>query len=90
MTWRLDREGLQRGYPKLLAAPAAGHRYDGPTLLIKGGDSNYIQQEHWPAIQSLFPQAEIKVMADCGHWLHAQKPQLFNSTVECFLQSHAL
>lgn len=90
MTWRLDREGLQTAYPDLLAAPVGGHRYDGPTLFIKGGDSNYIQQEHWPDIQSLFSQAEIKVMADCGHWLHAQKPQLFNSTVERFLESHAL
>lgn len=86
MAWRFDRQGLEAGYSNLIAAPGGQGRYEGPVLFIKGGDSDYIREAHWPTIAGLFPQAQIKVLADCGHWLHAQKPQLFNATVSRFLE----
>lgn len=89
MQWRFDREGLEAGYKDLLAAPNSQSTYNGPVQFIKGADSDYITKENWPAVQALFPQAEIKVMAECGHWLHAQKPQLFNTTVARFLGEHS-
>ncbi|MFK7976065.1 MAG: alpha/beta fold hydrolase [Halioglobus sp.] len=86
MEWRFDREGLERGYEHLIAAPASKAQYNGRVMFIKGADSDYILEEHWPTIETLFPQSEIKILADCGHWLHAQKPQLFNATVSRFLK----
>lgn len=86
MTWRFDREGLESSYEQVIAAPASQAQYNGPVLFIKGGDSDYIQESHWPTIQGLFPQAKLKILADCGHWLHAQKPQLFNATAARFLK----
>lgn len=85
--WRFDLSGLQCAYPSLLAAPGAGRTYEGPVLFIKGGASDYIQAQHWPAISALFPAATVKIMPECGHWLHAQKPQLFNGIVARFLES---
>jgi esterase len=83
--WRFDLEGIRAAYPALLAAPQEDQPYPGPVLFIKGGDSDYIQAQHWPAITAFFPAATIKVMPDCGHWLHAEKPQVFNGIVGRFL-----
>jgi esterase len=85
--WRFDLLGLSAAYPALLAAPAGDRTYAGPALFIKGGASEYIQPQYWPAVQQLFPAATLEVMAGCGHWLHADKPVLFNSIVARFLAS---
>lgn len=85
LDWRFDREGLESAYSQLLAAPGAAANYPGPVLFIAGGESDYIRQEHWPVITRLFPQASFKAIAGSGHWLHAEKPELFNSIVKRFL-----
>lgn len=89
MEWRFDREGLEQGYSHLIAAPQGRGQYTGPVLFIKGGDSDYIQESHRSQIQALYPRASLKILAGCGHWLHAQKPQLFNATVARFLEKTA-
>jgi esterase len=85
MRWRFDLQGIRASYPSLLAAPRAEQSYLGPALFIKGGASDYIQEQHWPAIKAFFPAASIRVMPGCGHWLHVEKPQLFNGIVARFL-----
>ena len=39
------------------------------------------------AILSRFPGAQLKVIAGCGHWLHAEKPEMFNRLVSRFLDT---
>jgi esterase len=57
-------------------------------LFIKGGESDYIREEHRAQILRLFPAAEMKIMPGCGHWLHAERPDLFNSLARRFLLDH--
>ena len=85
--WRFNLDGLRTGYHALRSAPVFGQAYDGPTLFIKGGESGYIQEQHRALILDMFPLARVKVMPDCGHWLHAQQPRLFNGIVNRFLQA---
>ena len=87
--WRFNLEGLRRGYGAVRSAPVATAPYRGPVLFIRGGDSDYIQEGHRSQILHLFPQAALKVMPGCGHWLHAQRPSLFNSLVRRFLLAQA-
>jgi len=84
--WRFNLEGIKKGYQAVRAAPLAEQAYAGPVLFIKGGESNYILEEHRQSILNLFPGAKVKTMPGCGHWLHAQQPRLFNSIVSRFLQ----
>lgn len=84
--WRFNLEGLKRGYAAVRAEPAGHRAFPGPVLFIKGGDSDYIRAEHRSHILSLFPAAEMKIMPGCGHWLHVQRPSLFNSLVGRFLR----
>jgi esterase len=85
LRWRFDWQQIQASYAALLAAPDEGLSFGGPVLFIKGGDSDYIQESHWPTIQRYFPAAAIKIMPGCGHWLHVEKPQLFQALVARFL-----
>jgi esterase len=87
MRWRFDLHRIQASYAALLAAPPEQLSFPGPVLFIKGGDSNYLQESHWPIIQRYFPAAVIKIMPGCEHWLHVEKPQLFNALVARFLAS---
>jgi esterase len=147
--WMFDRQGLQRDYPALLAAPApvhtggaaqaidsgagqgigkgigedigedidsgirrgidnesgspgvsqSGHMpaagrasaggdrpvcWEGPTLFLKGADSDYIGPQHLPVIAKMFPRSEVVTLEHSGHWLHVQQPALFNACVADF------
>ena len=86
--WRFNLRGLKRGYAGVRAEPEMRAPFGEPVLFIKGGDSNYIQEAHRSHILHLFPAATMKIMPGCGHWLHAQRPSLFNSLVRRFLLEH--
>lgn len=71
--WRMNLPELARAYPELIAANRAG-TFAAPTLFVKGASSDYLQERHGPDVRSRFPNAQFKVVADAGHWLHAEKP----------------
>lgn len=83
--WRFNLAALYENYNELIAAGAEQGQYLGPTLFIKGGNSDYILPEHKQRITQLFPKAEAKVIQDTGHWLHAEKPAMFSRLVIDFL-----
>lgn len=83
--WRFALANIVSNYQQVLAAPVARGPYHGPTLFIKGGDSDYLLPEHQPVIQQLFPAAKAKVIAGTGHWLHAEKPAIFARICRDFL-----
>ena len=85
--WRFNLAGLQHGYDTLMAWPEESGTFSGPTLFIKGGQSDYLLAEHQASIMRLFPAARAKIIADAGHWLHAEKPQLFQKLVVDFLST---
>ncbi len=83
--WRFNHKLLRDHYADVRAEVALQAPFNGRTMFIKGEESGYILDEHLPAIKALFPQAELEEMPGCGHWLHAEKPALFNKLVMRFL-----
>lgn len=79
--WQFALEQLTDHYNDMVDWPYEGNHFDRPTLFIKGQRSNYIQLDYQQAITQQFPHAELKIIADAGHWLHADKPRLFNQIV---------
>lgn len=61
--------------------------YRQPTLFLRGGRSNYIQQQDEPLIYQHFPHAKIVTIPNAGHWLHAEQPELFFEEVLRFLKA---
>lgn len=56
-----------------------------PAQFIAGGQSSYLQPQHYARIRALFPAAEFEVIANAGHWLHAEQPDAFFAKVAAFL-----
>ncbi|TVZ40789.1 esterase [Alteromonadaceae bacterium 2753L.S.0a.02] len=73
--WRMNLPVLHRCYGEMLAGNRSA-KYGGPTLFLKGAKSDYINAEHQHEIRTRFPHAQVKIIADSGHWLHADKPDL--------------
>lgn len=59
--------------------------YEGQTLFIAGGKSDYIGPQHQAEIERLFPRAEIETIPEAGHWVHAEAPKPFMELVAGFL-----
>jgi esterase len=84
--WRFNLDAIESNYASIAAA-VGGLAWPGPTLFLKGNDSNYITSDHAGSIFELFPHATFKSIAGAGHWLHAEKPATFNRLLGNFLSS---
>lgn len=78
-------EFIANCYSDIMTAYAGDNHFDGETLFIKGGDSNYITAAHREIIVKLFPNSLAKIISGAGHWLHAEKTIAFNKIVTDFL-----
>ncbi|XP_020861458.1 sn-1-specific diacylglycerol lipase ABHD11 [Phascolarctos cinereus] len=83
--WRVNVEALLQQMDKILDFPVLQKSYPGPTLFLSGAKSKFIQPSHFSEIKRLFPQAQILSVPEAGHWIHADKPQDFMSSVKRFL-----
>lgn len=83
--WKLNLDTLAAEMPKILGFPEVSGRYDGPTLFLTGGLSDYVRPEHRDRIRVLFPHARFARMPKVGHWLHAEDPRGFEASVRAFL-----
>ncbi|WP_438863198.1 alpha/beta fold hydrolase [Neptunicella sp.] len=86
-SWKFNLPLLQRDYEQIAAGIDSEQSFKQPTLFIKGTESDYITTEHRPQIQRLFPHAKAQLMQGCGHWLHAEKPQVFNRLALNFINA---
>jgi len=66
------------------ALPEGSH-FEGPTLFLRGDRSAYIRDKDFTMIKTHFPNAEIKDIANSGHWLHAENPKQFMEETLGFL-----
>ncbi len=84
--WRMNLEVINSQYQQIMAGQHSTQPFTGPLLFIKGGKSDYIQPQHREHTAKLFPNAAVKIIPNTGHWLHAEKPELFTRVVKRFLQ----
>lgn len=84
-SWRFNVDTLFSQYGNILSLIKANDSCLCNTLFIKGNDSDYILPEYRSAIMDLFPNAKAKVIQGAGHWLHAQKPEAVNKSINDFL-----
>ena len=63
-----------------------GEIFDGATLFIDGDNSDYILSDDHALIAEIFPNSKIENIANAGHWIHAEQPQIFTQVVLNFLR----
>ncbi|MEI6897453.1 MAG: alpha/beta fold hydrolase [Psychromonas sp.] len=81
---------LAHNYEGIRDWPFHNKTFHQPTLFIKGGISDYILPEHQKTIMKQFPNAQAKIIANTGHWLHAEKAKTFNRLVLEFLNKQQI
>jgi pimeloyl-ACP methyl ester carboxylesterase len=70
-----QRQGLlravERDAPKLIASI---HGYNGPTMLLWGAEDAIFSTTNGEALLADYPQGFLKIIEDCGHTPHMEKP----------------
>ncbi len=85
LKFRFNTQSLHDNYHNIIGwdhVPAT----QTPTLFIKGGNSDYLLPEHQASIQAQYPNAKAHIIANTGHWLHAEKPQEVLRVINKFIQ----
>lgn len=84
--WQFNLDCIAQNYHKLTEGIKFEKPYKGPTLFIKGENSDYITREHEDVIRECFPEFQFKMIQNTNHWLHAEKPAAFAKIMDNFLQ----
>jgi len=79
--WRINLDVLAEDMDHILGFPDLNARFEGPTLFLSGGKSDYMQPEYRAECLKLFPNARFAKFKDAGHWLHADEPAKFEATL---------
>lgn len=85
-SWKLNVEAIEKAIEEVGESIEEGVSFNGSTLFISGGKSDYIKEEDHAMIRSYFPNAEIETVAGAGHWVHAEKPDELSELVLNFLK----
>ena len=86
LAWRINFEAICKNLNELFDGIDTIDRFNKPALFIKGGLSDYILPDDYPTIKYNFPNAEIVIIKNTSHWLHAEAPEKFAELVFDFLK----
>lgn len=84
--WRLNLPVLRRDLDQIMDFPEQGPAtFSGPTLVLYGERSGYVDAGGREAVLRYFPEARFEAVADAGHWVHADQPQSMSEALLRFL-----
>ncbi|MDR0990552.1 MAG: alpha/beta fold hydrolase [Propionibacteriaceae bacterium] len=88
--WQFNVALLARDFDRIMTWPElTGYQpYAGPVLWLRGGRSDYVTAASYPAMRALFPHYQLETVAEAGHWLHADQPDVFVTTLRRFVAEH--
>lgn len=85
--WRIGLREIAANLPAIEGwEQSPGSSFAGPTLILRGERSDYVQAEHRPVIRAVFPAARFTSLKGAGHWLHADAPDAFVAVLQAFLE----
>lgn len=88
-TWKMNLEAIRTHYDEVNAAIIGEDAFQGPTLFVRGENSDYVSDDDLPDIRKLFPAAELVTIDGAGHWVHADAPDALAEVVTDFLERDA-
>lgn len=85
-SWKMNLSTISESYHNMLSAPMEiDQPYDGPSLFIKGGASDYINATNKASIPALFSTSIITEIPGAGHWVHADAFEALLIEVQQFI-----
>ncbi|MBK5279795.1 MAG: alpha/beta fold hydrolase [Bacteroidia bacterium] len=82
--WKINLKAIHNHIEEIGEGMQYPGKFEGPTLFIKGGRSNYFSNGDEELIKSIFTNATFSTL-DSGHWVQAEKPVEFADSVMNFL-----
>jgi len=86
--WKFNRDALLDYYDELVAGLDIDASYYGPVLFLRGARSDYLPAALDHEILNYFPLSRLKTIADAGHWLHADQPDIIYEQIRDFCRSN--
>lgn len=87
LTWKLNLSAIEQNIQILREGVFSKKPFSGPTLFLRGGNSDYIPLQDEELIPQLFPDAKISTIAGAGHWVHADAPVEVTNQILSFLSN---
>ena len=84
-SWRFNIKVLKEKLDNISGAEFLQESIDTPTLFLKGEMSNYINEDDEKLISTHFINSQLNTIVGSGHWIHAEKPELFYNYVMKFI-----
>ena len=72
--WKINLPVIESSLLHIGEAQTSEHSISTPAFFIGGKNSDYIGQADKKQIHELFTNAQIEMIPDAGHWLHAEQP----------------
>ena len=82
--WRINLRAIDHHIEEIGEGMQYPGKFEKPTLFIKGSKSNYYSAGDEELIKTIFPKSIFATM-DASHWVQAERPVEFASTVMEFL-----
>ena len=80
--WRMCLDCIANNLDEMFDGIEPEHPLDKPTLVVRGGASDYVLDSDLPPLINAFPQVNIKTIEKATHWVHAEAPEQFFKYVE--------
>lgn len=84
---KINVEALHAHYEDIIGELHFNGVFGGPALFMYGEKSGYLKDPDRPYIRNHFPNAQFEAIAGAGHWVHADNPEGFLSSLTNFLDS---
>ena len=85
--WKMNLASIAKNYSSIIEPTPVENQFDQPTLFLRGENSNYVLDEDFDLINSLFTDSRIETIQNAGHWVHADQKDVLISKVSNFLKS---
>lgn len=85
LAFRFNLDVLNRDIEKIVQNFDTDNSFEKPTMFIRGLKSEYILDSDFETINHYFPNHKM-VSLNCGHWIHAEKPEEFYTNLINFIK----
>lgn len=83
--WQINLKTLTQWLPEIMKNPlTTGYKYEGPTLFIRGVNSDFIKDEDYPLIHTYFPNSNIAIIENSGHNVHIDNTEALIKALKSF------
>ncbi len=84
--WKINMKGMHNSFEMVFSGFSEAPNYNKPILIIKGENSDLINQENFKLTKVSFPQAKLHTIKGAGHWIHLEQEESLIQAILNFVE----